>query len=506
MADVRRLPVVVFLTGALIVAGVAGRPAGKAGDKVALTPGPAPSEAPALALSSSWFCAGGSVPGGAAPGELLLDNVGPRIINAAVRLVSSSGRARELNLSVSSGTAQLVPEQVPAAAAAPGATGATGASAAPWVGAMVTLYGGAASVSQVVSTREGSASQPCSSSSSSQWYFPDGAALRNASDEISLLNPYPVDAVADLSFTTEQGLEQPDAFRGVVVPAQGLTVLDLGAHLRRRSHIAVTVTTRGGAIVAYQTELVTKPPAGAPRLGTPGALDPVLPQPGVSLTLGAAQTSTSWWWPEGADGPGYVERYVVYNPGGGTARLTLSLVAAGSGAGLGSASQLTVGPSSTLVVTINGQPWALPGIAYAARLRSTNGVPVVAERSVTAGAPSLYRGIGSLLGQAVPASQWLVAPNVQVLEPRIWLEVVNPGTEPAVVLVDFVSRGKREPVGGIPGLVVAAGQHAEELLSGADTDQVLVLSSSQPVLVEKDSYAAAPANGVSLAPLVVLGR
>lgn len=502
MADVRRLPVVLFLMAALVVAGVVGRPAGTAGDKVALASGLAPSDAPALALSSSWFCAGASAPGGAAPGELLLDNAGPRIVDAAVRLVSSSGSAKQLNLSVSSGTAQLVPEQLPAAA---GAAGTSGASGAQWVGALVTVYGGAASVSQVVSTHEGSASQPCASSSSPQWYFPDGATLRNASDDISLLNPYPVDAVADLSFTTEQGLEQPDAFRGVVVPAQGLTVLDLGTHLRRRSHIAVTVTTRGGDIVVYQTELVTKPPARAPRLGTPGALDPVLPQPGVGLTLGAAQTSTSWWWPEGADGPGYVERYVVYNPGGGTARLTLSLVAAGSGEGLGSSSQLTVGPTSTSVLTINGQPWALPGIAYAAHLQSTNGVPVVAERSVTAGAPSLYRGIGTLLGEAVPADEWLVAPNVQVLEPRIWLELVNPGATPAVVSVDSVSRGKREPVAGVPSLVVAPGQHGEEQLSGADTDQVLVLSSSQPVLVEKDSYAAAPANGVSLSPLVVLG-
>jgi hypothetical protein len=110
-----------------------------------------------------------------------------------------------------------------------------------------------------------------------------------------------------------------------------------------------------------------------------------------------------------------------------------------------------------------------------------------------------------LLGEAVPAEQWLVAPNVQVLEPRIWLELVNPGTRPAVVSVESVSHGRREPVAGVPGLVVAAGQHGDEALSGVDTDQVLVVSSSQPVLVEKDSYAVPPATGVSLAPVVVLG-
>ena len=157
------------------------------------------------------------------------------------------------------------------------------------------------------------------------------------------------------------------------------------------------------------------------------------------------------------------------------------------------------------MLTINGQPWALPGIAYAVHLRSANGVPVVAERSVTAGSPSLYRGTASLLGEAVAAEQWLVAPNVQVLEPRIWLELVNPGTKPAAVSVESMSDGRREPLPGVPTLVVAPGQHGEEALSGAGTDQVLVVSSSQPVLVEKDSYAVPPATGVSLAPVVLLG-
>jgi hypothetical protein len=487
--------VVAFLAGALVLAGALGRPAGTAGGNVGAPPVPAPSVAPGVALSSSWYCAGASAPGGAAPGDLLVENGGSTIVDAAVRLVSSSGAARELHLSVSSGTSQVVPEQLPA----------SGPSGARWLGALVTIYGGMASVSQVVSSPHGSTSQPCASGSSPQWYFPDGATLRNASDELSLLNPYPVDAVADLSFTTELGQEEPDAFRGVVVPARGLTVLDLGAHLRRRSHIAVTVATRVGGIVAFETELVTKPPARAPRLGTPGALDPVLPEAGVSLVLGAPQTSVSWWWPEGADGPGFTERYVVYNPGGGTAQLTLSLVAAGSGAGLGSSSQLTVGPYSTSVLTVNRQPWALPGIAYAVRLQSTNGVPVVAERTVTAESPSLYRGIGTLLGEAAPAEAWLVAPNVQVLEPRIWLEVVNPGPTPAVVSLDFVWRGRREPVAGVGSLLVAPGQRAGEQLSGVGTDQVLVVSSSRPVLAEEDSYAVAPATGVSLAPLVVLG-
>ena len=254
MDEVRRLPVVALLVCLLVLGAVLGRPTGIGGAQAVAPPTPAPSEAPALALSSSWYCAGGTFPGGVAPGDLLVDNAGPVPVKGTVSLVWSSGLTSQLGISVPSGSDQLVPEDFVSPFFSP----------FQWVGAIVTLFGGMASVSQVISTHQGSASQPCASSTSSQWYFPDGAVLRNASEYISLLNPYPEAAVADLSFTTELGQEEPDAFRGVVVPAHGLTVLDLGSHLRRRTHIAATVTTRAGGIVAFQTEIVTKPPARAP--------------------------------------------------------------------------------------------------------------------------------------------------------------------------------------------------------------------------------------------------
>ena len=302
-------------------------------------------------------------------------------------------------MTVAAGATSTLEEQFPSVQGRP---------RAPWVGALVTLYGGMASVSQLVRTPEGVSSQPCASSASTHWYFVDGATLRNATDEISLLNPYPEVAIADLSFTTEYGQEQPVAFEGVVVPADGLTVLNLGSHLRRRVKIAVTVSVRTGQVVAFQTELVTPPPPGAPLVGNNGGLNPAAPTAGATLTLGASEPSTSWWWPEGADGGGLTESYVVYNPGERPATLSLSLISQGAGGGLGSSTELSVGPYATAVVTTNGQPWALPGVAYAAHLVSTNGVPVVAERSLVGGSPSPERGLGVLLGQDQPAYRWLL--------------------------------------------------------------------------------------------------
>ena len=118
--------------------------------------------------------------------------------------------------------------------------------------------------------RSGGPSTPCATAGSSQWYFATGATLINASVGLSLLNPYPTDAVVDLSFTTDQGVEQPQEFQGLVVPPDGLLTVNLGDHLRRRQAIATTVTARSGRLVAWKTDVVTPPARGEALLGTPG--------------------------------------------------------------------------------------------------------------------------------------------------------------------------------------------------------------------------------------------
>ena len=524
----------------VLVAGLALGDTGAAGRSARAADLEAPSQAPTIALSSSWFCAGATVSnGGTAPGELVFANAGSESLTGSVRLVSHSGRVENLSVTVRAGATSTLEEQFPSVHGGPGA---------PWVGALVTLYGGTASVSQLVRTPEGVSSQPCASSAATNWYFVDGETLRNATEEISLLNPYPEVAIADLSFTTEYGQERPVVFEGVVVPADGLTVLNLGSHLRRRTRIAVTVSVRTGQVVAFQTELVTPPPPGAPLVGSNGGLNPASAVAGATLTLGSSEPSTSWFWPEGADGGGLTESYVFYNPGGRAATLSLSLISRGAGGGLGSATELTVAPYATATVTTNGQPWALPGVAYAAHLVSTNGVPVVAERYLVGSSPSSERGLGVLLGQDQPANSWLLpaspalaiskmarattAPallsplalpervlflvdqalaglvaSAMAAQPsgQLWLEALDRGPKTAVIVVGSIVRGKLVALPGTRPLVVPPGERDGILLPATASGHALVVSSSQAVLVEQDWYGYQPATAMSLSPAVRLG-
>ncbi|MGC8626032.1 MAG: DUF5719 family protein [Acidimicrobiales bacterium] len=563
----------------LVVAGLlAGSPGGEKASEPAVAP--APSLAKATALSSSWFCAGATAGAGSpAAGAVVLDNSAPGQVAATVQLVAQSGTAKTFTVVVPGRSTRTVVEQL---------------ARRPWVGAVVTFYGGMAVAAQEVTTSVGTVSQPCASSASGRWYFPFGATFRNADEYVSLLNPYPLDAIADLSFTTDQGQENPAAFQGVVVPAHGLAVVDLRSYLSRRRYIALTVSTRGGQIVAFETEVVSAVPAGTPFLGAKGAPDPALPAAAVDLLLGAPSTALSWWWPGGGDGPGLNETYVLYDPGPQAARLSLSLVPQGDtvAASTGGSVQLAVAPYGVVQVTTNGQPWALPGTPYAAYLQSLNGVPIVAERTVTGSVPSAERGRAALLGETMAATSWLLTPGPREMAgvpvppraaptahakrgaghtsekrkvanaayakrgaaptdhsaraiptarakrgaaptarrklraaqgahvahhakgtytvavkrpvlrpPQTWVRVLDPGGAPAVVKVEPVEAAKTLPV-----LVftVSARQCYGLVLPAGLAGVGLRVSSSQPVLVEEDSYASPGALGINLAPAVPL--
>lgn len=509
MAEPRRAGVVA-LAVALVVAGalagtrtVTGYGGGGRGAAGGAATAPPPQAVAKSALSSTWSCGGATAgPSSALAGELLFTNAGPAPVTGTVRLVTSDGHVRRSRARVPAGGATALEETVPGAA--PGA----------WVAALVTLYGGSASVTQEVATHWGRTEQPCASGTSARWYFPDGYDLRNAGEYLCLVNPFPVDTIADLSFTTSEGTEAPGDFQGIVVPAGGMTEVGLEAHLRRRSHIAATVHVRSGRIVAFETELVTTPPPGAPLVGTRGAINPVAPQSGVTLVLGAPTPSVSMWWPAGGDSTGLTETYDIYNPGPRAARAVLDLYTGRPGSGGQSASgtdQVQVPAFGWSQVTTNGRPWAFPGTPYSARLVSTNGAPLVAERSLSAVAPATERGLGVALGMTGPATAWaLPSPTLQAAgapAAHVSVSAYNPGKVAAVLSVEGRGPdGSLVPLAGLGNVGVGAGGRVTVALPQGARGEGLVVDSSQPVLVEQDTVAQRPARGVSLSSALVVLR
>lgn len=493
-SSIRRLPALAALAAALAVGLLAG--GATSAQPPAVPPAATgPAAAPAAALSSSWFCAGATdVAKGAANATLVLTDAGRRLLHADVRIVSSTGAATAVRLAVGAGAQATVPEGVP--------------GGAPWVGASVTFDGGQASVEQVVTGPSGAAVEPCATAGSSSWYFAGGETLLNADTTITLLNPYPAPAIVNLSFTTDLAQESPGAFQGLVVPPHGLLAVPLRAHLRRRQLIATTVQASAGQVVAWKTDVVTTPPKGAPITGTKAAsaplADPASPYVSVTTLLGAPEASTSWVWPDGETAAGTDETYEVYNPGALTAKVSL-----GVDLDQGSAEPftLTVGPQAVVTFTTSASVRVPAGVPYAASLRSTNGVPVVAERVVTEAAPSPGRGTTEMLGATRAARSWLVGATRAGGDRDRVLTVADPSAAAATVSVAELVGGRRVALAGLAAVRLSGRAPLVVDLSrlGAPGAAPLIVTSTRPVVVSRELLASGLPGGVTTCLGVPLG-
>jgi hypothetical protein len=111
--------------------------------------------------------------------------------------------------------------------------------------------------------------------------------------------------------------------------------------------------------------------------------------------------------------------------------------------------------------------------------------------------------VSSLVDQAVAG----MASATMAAQPsgQLWLEVLDRGRKTAVVVVGPVVHGRLVALAGTRPLVVAPGERDGVLLPETASSEALVVSSSQPVLVEQDWYGFQPASGMSLSPAVRLG-
>ncbi|MDQ2726545.1 MAG: DUF5719 family protein [Actinomycetota bacterium] len=494
IGGVRRAPVIVVIGALLLLGGLVDRSGSSRGP----TPAGArlaqvPVAAPAGAQSSSWFCAGATSPSGPAPGSVVIANTDRRSLTATVSLVADQGPGATSTVTVGANSRASVPETSP--------------GSPHWEGADVTLSGGAAAVEQEVNGPLGTSSTPCATSGQRSWYFANGRTAINASDEITLLNPYPAESVVDLSFTTDQGLEAPGEFQALVVPASGMISVDLGTHLRRRTRIATVVTARTGRVVAWQTEVVNPVASGTPVIGLNGApldaIDPASPVPGVVLSLGSSSAATSWTWPDGVAGNGIDEQYVVFNPSPSTAQVQLAL---NLDQGSATPFSLPVGPNEVTTVISDQEARVPAGVTHSAVLRSVNGVPVVAERTVAGASPSARTGLGDLAGERLASTSWLFPAGGANAKSDEWLILYNPANRPVTAAIAGLAGGVSTPIPGLGALVVAPRARAAVRINdhAATLDAALTVQASAPLFVERDLYGASKQNGYDMSSGVPL--
>lgn len=454
----KRIRVLVVLALLLVAGGVFDRydrPTGGWG--ATLATGGMPEAAPGSALSSTWYCAGGS---GKADspfvGGLTLANPTDHTVEGTITVVPDQGEAKTVPVTVapSATTAVSYADVVPAA----------------YVGALVDLDSGQVVVEHWVGSAAGTSVAPCASRASRDWYFAAGATARDAQLVLSLYNPFPEDAIVDLSFATNEGRAAPAAFQGIVVPAGRVVARDLGEHVRRRDVIATHVRSRAGRLVADQLLVRTAPG-----------------EAGVSVRLGAPATALEWYFPDGFYTDGITEKYTLFNPSDAEAMVDLEVTL---DEGAAEPFELTVPPHGVVTVTPPTEERLPKGVGRSAVVRVYNDVGVIAERSIGATAPAPRAGRADVLGATRTARLWAFAYGAVGPTRDQWVVVHNPGALEARVSFTALADGQALALEGLQNVAVGAGQRRAFRIGEYVQREALslVVRSTADVVVERSVF------------------
>jgi hypothetical protein len=402
--------------------------------------------------ASTWFCpiANANANGGGADGTLVIANSGPAEVAGVITVFPGTGAPAVATVRVPPRARVSVHE--------------SSIVAAPVVGATVEMERGGVGVEQTVAGPLGESTTPCATESGTEWYVADGSTALGASLFLGVLNPYPDDAIIDLSFATDQGRASPGAFQGVLVAARSVALVDIGQHVRRRDHVAITLKARRGRVAVARLQTRTQPRSG------------------LSLALAAPAPQKFWDFPDGIVAEAISERFNLYNPTAQTAVVTVELAL---DQGAAEPIEVNVPPRDRLLMDFAGESRVPKGIGHAVTVRSN--VPIVAERTIDYVPPAPRIGLSNMLGATAQARHWLLPEGGASETQEEWVVVHNLSRRSLRVSLAAFTGEKRIGIPGFRGVKLAAGQRKvfRILDSLTQPELALVVDATAPVVVER---------------------
>ena len=332
------------------------------------------------ALGSTWYCAGGTAADdGFADHVVMISNPSDDTVTGTLtayptdvdaELVVESQRPVTLPLDVPPRSQQLVRLGDVVTAA--------------WAAALLEFGSAEVIVDHRISGPAGTDSAACSSFASDSWFFPAGSTSKDAREVLVVFNPFPDDAVVDVTFATDEGGRAPQRFDGLPVPAGSAIPLDITDVVARWNQLSATVRTRTGRVVTDRIVSYD---------GTEGLT-------GLTLSAGAPQPALTWIFPAGHGEVGVTESYVILNPHPDrSAEVDLEVrLDSPELNGAIEPFELTVPPAQRIVVVVNptevhpvssnatvDTSGRIPAdVGHSVTVRSFNGLPVVVEQVLTA--------------------------------------------------------------------------------------------------------------------------
>jgi Family of unknown function (DUF5719) len=465
--ELRRLPVLVVVGGCIAVAAALGLgngadappdadPAGEIAAAVPTVAGPD-------AVSTTWYCAEGTgAPEGRAGETILIANVGSASARADVTVMAAGQEPASRRVSVAPGEQVRVPvssvlpatEQIDAAGLIVGA------------GVVVEVFGGRSVVEHAIAGNGDVAIGPCARQAGRDWYFASGTTERGAEEHAALFNPFPDDAIVELTFATDAGFVAPPDLKSIVVPRRSRVTVPVGNFVRRQAQVALRVRVTTGRIVAERSLTFTS--ENETRRG-------------LTLSLGATTPASSWSLPgvvPAGDGAAHSVLVANFEPSATEVEVTPRFED-GTEA---DAQRLPVRGRSVAVVDLAS--FGGSGAPFAVDVRTTRPSAVVVEELAWWAAPAAATGSATARASPVPAPDWVFSTSRLTPESGAVVSVLNPGrTGASVDLLAYPAGGGEEPT-RVRGRALRAGRQTRFDLAelGVGPDQVVVVRADAPVV------------------------
>lgn len=477
-----RWPALLLVPGLLVAGTVAEReitdePASVA--VTAVTSSPLPTVSDGAALSSTWYCAAGTATGddtGAAEQTVHVSNQSDVDRSGTLTVYPEGGQPveRPLQVAAFSTTEVRVSDVVPA----------------PYAAALVEVDGGDIAVQHELAGPAGRSVSPCASTPSPTWTFPVGTTRPGATLTLTLFNPFPGEAVVDVSALSDDGVREPEAYQGLVIPGAGVRTLKVSDVITLRAEVNTLVTARSGRVVAeiVQTSDGTVPTDDS---GQPDPSYVPVTAKGLTAMLGAPTSAPAWIFPNGTTSETDSETFVVYNPSDAVAEVDVQVLLDDAVAnGTAEPFELTIEPKTYRSVNLfdPSDSRVPPGVGHAVVVRARNEVPIVAGRAISSTVEPDPAGLAYTIGSPAVATRWMAAVGALPDQRASSITIFNPSPDtPATFSVRSSGGGRNATLDGLDSVTVAPNTR-HTVTIGPDGSGVpglaVEVDADQPVVVE----------------------
>lgn len=418
-------------------------------------------------LSAAWYCAEGtSSEGGRADETVIVANAGERPVEALVTVMAG-------------GDEPATRERIEVPPRSRGVVRIADLVRLAEPGVVVEVFGGEVGVEHVLEGSGDIAAAPCARRPSDRWYFAGGTTVKDARDVLALFNPFDDDAVLDMTFFTEEGVEQPEALQSFVVPARSRVSVPVHAHVLRREVAAAEISVRAGRVVAERSLRWT---------GSTG-------RKGMSLMLGATDAAPDWIFPEGLVDQRVTEDVWVLNPGQADTAVEIQPELDG---------KAVIEPTTVEVPARSATSFRVndvldDGVGHSLRVTAVGDEDVVVAQEIVSAEGATREGYATVPGITEPATRWLFPAGSADDTFDEWLVVTNSGTEPAQFRVSVLAGGVLLVPEGLGSLTVDPLERGSFRLGNAlkRSDLALVVESDAPLAVVRGLFRE---HSISYAP------